>query len=157
MAEVIPSSVMKAITIFYDARCGLCASVKSWLEREPKFVALHFVPYDSRHAEVLFPKIADWHPDREIVALSDEGGLYRGDGAWIMCLWATVRYREWSLRLARPALRPYAEKLCRLISKHRRRLSRVLRLGTDDDVRSQVVGLTRSTPMGGACRLAKER
>jgi predicted DCC family thiol-disulfide oxidoreductase YuxK len=146
---------MKAITLFYDARCGLCRGVKNWLEREPKFVALYFVPYDSRHAELLFPKIADWSPEREILALSDEGGLYRGDGAWILCLWATVRYREWSQRLARPGLRPYAEKLCRLISNHRRQLSRVLRLGTDDDIRSRVVGLSRATPMGETCRRAK--
>lgn len=146
---------MKAITLFYDARCGLCTSVKTWLEREPKFVALHFVPYDSRHAQLLFPKIADCAPEREILALSDEGGLYRGEGAWILCLWATVQYRGWSIRLARPALRPYAEKLCRLISKNRRQLSRVLRLGTDDDIRAQVVGLSKAASMGGACRLAK--
>lgn len=147
---------MKAISVFYDARCGMCRSVKTWLEQEPKFVALHFVPYDSRLAASLFPKISDWQPEREILALSDEGGLYRGAGAWILCLWATVRYREWSLRLARPALRPYAEKLCRVISQNRRRFSRLFRWGTDDDIRAEVVALNRSTPVGRACRLAKE-
>ncbi len=148
---------MKAITVFYDARCGLCRNVKTWLEREPKFVALHFVAYDSRHAAILFPKITDWHPEREILALSDEGGLYRGGGAWIMCLWATVRYREWSLRLARPALLPYAEKLCRVVSQNRRRLSRIFRLGSDDDIRSQVVTFSKTTPMGEVCQVARGR
>lgn len=147
---------MKAISVFYDARCGMCRSVKTWLEQEPKFVALHFVAYDSRLAAGLFPKITDWHPEREILALSDEGGLYRGAGAWILCLWATVRYREWSLRLARPALRPYAEKLCRAVSRNRRRLSRLFRLGTDDDIRAGVVALGKSTPLGEVCRMAKE-
>jgi predicted DCC family thiol-disulfide oxidoreductase YuxK len=147
---------MKAITVFYDARCGLCTTVKAWLEREPKYVKLFFVPYDSEHARVLFPKIADWHPEQEILVLSDEGGLYRGDGAWIMCLWATVRYREWSLRMAKPGLRFYAEKLCRLISRHRRSLSRVIRKGTDDDIRTEVVNLVRKFPMGQACQVARQ-
>jgi predicted DCC family thiol-disulfide oxidoreductase YuxK len=145
---------MKAITVFYDARCGLCGTVKSWLEREPKYVKLFFVPYDSQHARELFPKISDWQPEREILVLTDEGGLYRGDGAWILCLWATVRYRPWSLRMAKPGLRFYAEKLCKLISRNRRTLSRVFRLGTDDDIRTEVVNIAKATPMGEACRVA---
>lgn len=147
---------MKALTVFYDARCGLCGRAKSWLESEPKYVKLSFVSYDSRHARELFPKIDDWQPDKEILVLTDEGGLYRGDGAWIMCLWATVKYRGWSLRMAKPGLRFYAEKLCRLISRHRRALSRVILRGTDDDIRTEVVSLAKNTSMGGACRLAKQ-
>jgi len=147
---------MKAITVFYDVHCGICATVKAWLEREPKYVKLFFVPYDSAHAKELFPKIDDWQPDREILVLTDEGGLYRGDGAWIMCLWATVRYREWSLRIAKPGLRFYAEKFCRLISRHRHALSRVMRRGTDDDIRTEVVTLVKRTPMGQACQVARQ-
>ena len=147
---------MKAITVFYDARCGLCNTVKSWLEREPKYVKLFFVPYDSQTARDLFPKIDEWQPDREILVLSDEGGLYRGDGAWIMCLWATVRYREWSVRMATPGLRFYAEKLCRLISRHRLALSRVIRRGTDDDIRNEGVSLVKGTSMGQACQVARQ-
>lgn len=146
---------MKAISVFYDARCGLCATVKAWLEKEPKFVNLHFVPYDSRHAALLFPKIADWHPEREILALSDEGGLYRGDGAWIMCLWATVRYREWSLRLARPALRPYAEKLCRLVSRNRHEISKIIHAKSEEVAGRMAAIMADPTPLGMACRLAK--
>ena len=147
---------MKAITVFYDAQCGLCGTVKNWLEREPKFVALHFVPYDSRHAAVLFPTIADWHPEREILVLSDEGGLYRGDGACIMCLWATMRYRAWSLRLARPTLRPVAEKLCRLISRNRREISQIFRLGSDARICAAVTRMDDPTPIGAACQTAQK-
>lgn len=147
---------MKAISVFFDERCGLCRSVKEWLEREPKFVALHFVAYDARLAREIFPAIAAWKPEREILALTDEGDLYQGAGAWILCLWATVRFRSWALRLARPALRPYAEKLCRAVARNRRGLSRVFRLGSDDDLRTAILAQARATPMGEACRRAAE-
>lgn len=146
---------MKAITVFFDARCGLCRTVRAWLEREPKFVALRFVPYDSALATEVFPCIADWQPEREILALSDEGGLYVGNNAWILCLWATERYRPWAIRLARPALRPYAERLCRAVSGNRRALSRIFRLGSDDDIRNGVVAHSRKTSTGWACETAR--
>ena len=147
---------MKAISVFFDGRCGLCRSVRGWLEREPQFVALHFVSYDARLAREIFPRIADWQPDREILALTDEGDLYQGAGAWILCLWATVRFRPWALRLARPALRPSAEKLCRVIARNRRGLSRVFRRGSDDDLRTAILAEASATPMGEACRAAGE-
>jgi predicted DCC family thiol-disulfide oxidoreductase YuxK len=147
---------MKAISVFYDAHCGLCTAVRDRFTREPQFVALHFVPYDSRLAAEIFPGLADWEPAREILALTDEGDLYRGDGAWILCLWATVRYRAWSLRLATPALRPLAAAVCRLVSRHRGKLSQLLRVGSDADVRRFVETSAGPTPMGAACRRAKE-
>jgi predicted DCC family thiol-disulfide oxidoreductase YuxK len=146
---------MRAISVFYDARCGLCDGVRRRFAREPVFVPLHFVPYDSALARTLFPGITDWQPDREILALTDEGDLYRGDGAWILCLWATVRYREWSLRLANPALRPLTGSICGLISRHRGRLSELLRLGTDRAVRTFVETTAYPTAMGRACQAAR--
>ena len=63
---------MKAITVFYDARCGLCGTMKSWLEKEPKFVALHFVPYDSRHADLLFEIVSRRYLQRPILLTTNK-------------------------------------------------------------------------------------
>ena len=56
--------------------------------------------------------------------VSDEGGVYRGPQAWIMCLYALRDYREWSQRLAHPALLPWARRVCELLSENRFRVSR---------------------------------
>ncbi len=133
---------MKALTVFYDARCGLCDAFRRWLEREPRFVAVRFVPFDSAEARVIFPAITDWRPESEVLVLGDDGGIYRGHAAWIVCLWATRRYREWSVRLATPALRPFAGRFCRLVSENRLAISRALRLKPDEAVR-KVLGTTK--------------
>jgi hypothetical protein len=43
------------------------------------------------------------------MADASERALDRGANAWIVCLWELRRHRGWSLRLRRPALRPWAE------------------------------------------------
>ncbi len=60
---------MKAITLFYDAHCGLSQRVREWMTREKKFVALHFVPYDSALAAEQF-----WGQSFFLVIFSSEAG-----------------------------------------------------------------------------------
>ena len=60
--------------------------------------------------------------------VSDEGHIYRDSSAWIMCLYALEDYREWSLRLASPALRPFARQAFAFVSKHRSSISQWLLL-----------------------------
>ncbi len=40
-----------------------------------------------------------------------------------MCLYALRDYREWSQRLAHPALLPWARRVCELLSENRFRVS----------------------------------
>ena len=79
----------------------------------------------------------------ELVVVGDGGEVYRGDAAFIACLWALEPYREWSIRLARPALRKVARKGFELVSRRRHVISEWLGLGSDDEVEralEQVVG-----------------
>ena len=59
--------------------------------------------------------------------MSDEGDVYRGSHAWIVCLWALKDYREWSFRFAQPALLPLARGIVEWVSTRRHRLSRAAR------------------------------
>lgn len=124
--------------MFYDPHCGLCTEVKTLLGRERCFVPLHFVAYDSRLAREMFPGIEDFRPGEEILVLSDEGGIYRGGDAWIICLWATVRFRAWSLRLARPGLRGLAARIGQYVSRYRFNLSTLLHLRGEAEVRAML-------------------
>ncbi len=117
---------MNRLTVFYDERCELCCRCRDWLSRQPTYVALEFISLHSPIVERRFPGLAAFQPDKEILVVSDAGGIYRGGGAWLMVLWATQTYREWAGRLAHPALFPMVRKFCSVISANRLSLSALL-------------------------------
>jgi predicted DCC family thiol-disulfide oxidoreductase YuxK len=115
---------MKRLYVLFDGECSLCGRCQAWLARQPAFLELHFLPFQSPEVARRFPGIAALHPEEQLLVVSDEGGVYRGPQAWIMCLYALRDYREWSQRLAHPALLPWARRVCELLSENRFRLSR---------------------------------
>ena len=99
---------MKRLYVLYDGTCHVCRRCRTWLDRQPAFVPLVFIPLQSPEIACRFPGIGALHPERELVVISDTGDVWQGGSAWVMCLWALREYREWSLRLAHPALLPLA-------------------------------------------------
>ena len=73
---------MNRLTVFYDEQCGMCCSVREWLLRQPVYVPLEFIPLQSPMLEQRFPGLSAYAPEKEILVVSDEGGIYRGGGAW---------------------------------------------------------------------------
>jgi len=130
---------MKKLTILYDAACGFCISCRHWLEEQPKLIDLDFVAAHSAEAARRFPELEP--AGEELVVVSDEGGVYRGTRAFIMCLYALEEYREWSLRLSRPDLLPLAGRAFALVSRTRKGLSGLLRLAPDEKVADVLRGV----------------
>jgi predicted DCC family thiol-disulfide oxidoreductase YuxK len=122
-----------ALTVLYDARCGLCSAARRWLEAQPQVVRLQMLPADSGEAHRRYPTLASVDPE-ELVVVSDEGDVYRGPQAWVMCLWALHEYRAWSYRLAQPSLVPLAQKAVEWVSTRRHALSRALGMMSDREV-----------------------
>jgi predicted DCC family thiol-disulfide oxidoreductase YuxK len=118
---------MKRLTVLYDASCGFCVRCCDWLRRQPKLVPLAFVPARSVEARTLFPGLRSGDAD-ELVVVNAGGGVYRGERAFIMCLYALQEYRGWSYRFAEPALRPLARRAFEWLSHNRKDLSRMLSL-----------------------------
>ncbi len=143
---------MKTLTIFYDAHCGLCTGFRGWLEAQPKRVAVQFLPYDSPQAALRFPGLVDLGADKEIVVLADDGRWWQGSAAWLTCLWTTCRFRDWSFRLAAPALQPVVRQAVRLLSENRLNLSSLMRLRSDDSLAQALGALNETTCEGGTCR-----
>src|SRR5436190_2706638 len=130
---------MNKLYILYDATCGLCSSVREWVQDQPQLVAMEFVAANSPQAAVLFPSLSRprQRPD-ELVVVDDRGGVYREGHAWIMCLYALADYRALSLRLASPALLPLARKAFSFLSKRRSALSELLGMSTDRQVAARL-------------------
>lgn len=125
---------MNTLTLFYDARCGLCSQVRQWLSVQPAYVRLEFVPYDSAEAIRRLPAIRDLQADQEIVVMADSGEVWQGAGAWVICLWALKEYRAWSARMATPAMQTVARKVVHWISQNRIGMSRLMNLQSDAEL-----------------------
>jgi predicted DCC family thiol-disulfide oxidoreductase YuxK len=117
---------MKCLYVLFDADCELCMRCRNWLMQQPAFVPLVFIPFQADEAQRRFPGIGALKPDEQLLVISDEGAVYRGANAWIMCLWALENYRQHSQRLAHPVLLPFAKVVCELLSRNRFFLSDVL-------------------------------
>jgi len=137
------SIMMNSLTIFFDHECALCCRFRTWLEAEPCHLDLRFVSYRSSEARAILPEIDDFDPGKEILILGDNGTIYQGPDAWIVCLWATREYRHWADRFAKPAFRPLVRKLCLTVSASRLNLSALLPDSAGDNDRQLVQGLEK--------------
>ncbi len=122
---------MKRLYVLYDGECGLCQRCRQWIQAQPAYIELRFIPLQSPEVGCRFPGIESIDLRARLVVISDTGGLYQGQNAWIMCLFALEEYREWAQRLAEPELLPYAKLVCESVSKNRYSISKLLRLSTD--------------------------
>ncbi len=98
-----------SLTVYVDAECGLCRRVWAWLDKQPQYVPIYCRP-----AQAESSKSCPINPDtvlNEVTVIASDGAVYRGTKAWIICLWALVNYRAWSLRLADPSMLPWARRL----------------------------------------------
>jgi predicted DCC family thiol-disulfide oxidoreductase YuxK len=126
---------VKQLYVLFDQECTFCVSCGQWLARQEAFIELRFIPLQSAEVSRRFPGLKEWDQldlREKLVAVSDEGAVYQGQYAWIMCLFALCEYREWAQRLAQPALLPFARRVCELVSRNRMVLSGFLKTPVED-------------------------
>ena len=125
---------MKRLYVLYDAECAFCRRCRVWLAQQPAFVPLVFLPLQSPELACRFPGIERLSPAQELLVISDEGEVWHGAQAWIMVLWALREFREWSQRLARPVLLPFARRVCEMVSENRSAISRWFTSSSDHEL-----------------------
>ena len=113
---------MRELTVLYDEECELCCAARGWLERQTQLVPLRFLPAASATARARFPALDPDAVLREMHVVDDDGDVYRGHKAWIICLWALRDYRIWSQRLASPRMQPQAKRFVAWVSRNRSRM-----------------------------------
>ncbi|CCH29802.1 DCC1-like thiol-disulfide oxidoreductase family protein [Actinosynnema sp. NPDC047251] len=90
---------MNALTVLYDADCPFCRRATAWLAAQAKLVRLDFVPAGSEQARQRFPELDHAETMRVITLIGDRGEVFRGDRAWLVCLWALRAWRPMANRL----------------------------------------------------------
>lgn len=132
---------MKTLYVLYDSQCGLCTEVQDWLSQQPAFVDLRLLASNSEEARRRFPSLTRG----ELAVVSDEGHVWLGDNAFILCLWALRDYRDWALRLARPMLRPLAKRAFAALSHNRHNISQLLNLKSEEELKRRLHEVPPST------------
>jgi predicted DCC family thiol-disulfide oxidoreductase YuxK len=110
---------METLTVLYDARCNLCSHLRAWLEAQPAYVRLAFVPAGSPEARRRFPALDHAATTSELTVIGDDGAVYLEAKAFLICLWALRDYRAWSLRLGSPDMLPLARRVVLWVSQNR--------------------------------------
>jgi predicted DCC family thiol-disulfide oxidoreductase YuxK len=145
---------MKTLYVLFDQDCGLCCRLSEWLGRQPAHVAIQAYPLQAPDLGMRFPGIERLRPEEDLVAVSDEGDVWRGSRAWIVCLWALKEFRPWAKRFESPAWAPLAKRMFVLVSKNRRGISRWLFGSQTEEPR--LLRALESVPdpcLGGGCRM----
>ena len=122
------------LLVAYDAECALCIRCRHWLETQPTYVDVTFLAAGSPEARADLAALQPWL-GAELVVVSDRGEVWLGAAGFLVCLWATRDYREWSYRLSGPALAPLAERFFHMVSSRRSAISQLL--GPDECVGGQ--------------------
>lgn len=126
---------MTSLTVLFDAQCDLCGRISVWLEKQPKYVAMQFIPAASDWALYRYPQLDHRATLTELHVINHRGDVYRGAKAWLMCLWALREYREWALRFSSPEMMPLARRLIARVSSNRFRFARYRSLLQDEQKR----------------------
>jgi predicted DCC family thiol-disulfide oxidoreductase YuxK len=122
---------MQYLTVLYDAQCGLCSSARRWLERQDLYVPLEFVPCSTPRAEFRFPTLNHDLSAKDVTVVSPSGEIWRGAEAWIVCLWATHRWRGLSAEMSHPGQMHRARGFFEMVGRHRDRIGRGLGMRPD--------------------------
>jgi predicted DCC family thiol-disulfide oxidoreductase YuxK len=109
------------LTILYDESCAFCLRCRDWLLTQPCLVEVELLPAGSPAVLERYGAAA-WRGG-ELVVADGEGGVWAGPAAFVICLWATARYRALAYRLAGPGMALVAERFFRFVSHRRGRWS----------------------------------
>jgi len=114
----------RRLTVVYDDHCELCVRCHDYLIRQPTHVELRFLASSD-------PEVYDRYGDLpwyriELMVITDGGHAWVGPQAFIMCLWATLRWHQMSYRLSGRSLAPMAERFFHSLSANRSVVSGML-------------------------------
>ena len=120
------------LTVLYDERCAFCLRCRDWLADQPVLVAVELLGAGTDEAKRRFPDVE--FRRSELVVIDEQGQMWVGSDAFIMCLWATARYRSWAIRMSRPGWAPFAESFFHQVSMRRGTLSSLVGKAPDRGV-----------------------
>lgn len=113
------------LTVIYDEQCELCRRCRHWLSVQPTHIELQFLACGDPRVTEIYQDLPYFRT--ELMVVTDIGQAWVGPEAFLMCLWATRRWRAMSFRLNGTAFAPLAERFFHALSDNRATVSGMLR------------------------------
>lgn len=135
---------MKRMDVLFDGQCAFCRRCAAWLQGQKQFVELSCIARQSITAQVRYANLLSTAGKDDLLVVADSGAVYRGESAYLMCLWALKAYRPWAARLASPLLRPLVREFFRMLSRHRGRLSTWWAMADEREIRARLAPSARA-------------
>lgn len=117
---------MKQLHVLYDAQSDFALRCYAWLSAQPDFLAMDFVPFQAAELIARFPGVERFRGNEPLLVISDEGAVYAGPSAFVMCLYALDGFQEWAIRLSAPALLPLARRAFELFLADGKKIARLM-------------------------------
>lgn len=127
---------MRKLYILYQARCHHCAASRAWLEKQAAYIPVEFIPAQSVAAQTKFPGLAQYDQTQPLLVITKEGDVYESSAAYIMSFYVLEKYRELSLRFAKPRLLPVARQIFELISTNTEAAVKWINSKSDEEIAS---------------------
>ncbi|HEY5707416.1 MAG TPA: DUF393 domain-containing protein [Terrimicrobiaceae bacterium] len=117
---------MKAITLFYDADCGICTASVDWLTRQAESAGakLVVIAYQDEKQVGEHAVIDRRHADLGIQTLDSDGQVRRDAAAFASCLRVLPHWRWLGVCMDWPLLKTAFQAGYRLVADNRQTLSR---------------------------------
>ena len=97
---------MRRLLVVYDM-AEIATHTRYWLEREPQYVPIDFVPARHFADGAGLPGLDPASVAERITAIDDEGNLWRDGKAELVVMWALRRYRSRALLIGHPSRLPF--------------------------------------------------
>jgi predicted DCC family thiol-disulfide oxidoreductase YuxK len=147
----IPNNLF-SIDIFYDGSCGMCCTFKDWLVAEERAFAIQCLPYQSEKAAEVFPGLSEHEPEKVMVVRTDQGEVFKGAEAWVLCLYSCKHHQKKAKTLSSKFLLPLAMKTCNLIAANRQGISDLFFKKKNKELKEELSKEEDPKCDGGGCK-----
>lgn len=107
---------MRRLTVLTGPVWPLGTRARVWLLAQPAYLPLEVLTIGSAEADRRLGGVVAPASEDDLVVVSDDGAVWRGPRAWLMCLWALRAWRPWALRLAHPGRIRHAQRFLRTLA-----------------------------------------
>ena len=81
------------LTVLYDEACPMCRQLRSWLVAQWVVVPLELLAAASPEARWRYPRLDHERTKAVLTVITQDGAVFEGERAWLMCAWALPRWR----------------------------------------------------------------
>jgi predicted DCC family thiol-disulfide oxidoreductase YuxK len=107
------------LTVLYDETCPMCRQLRTWLASQWVVVRLELLAAASPEARRRYPLLDHERTKTVLTVITQDGAVFEGDRAWLVCAWALPRWQPLAEQLGTPPRLALVRVASSLVNRHR--------------------------------------